>query len=150
MKLAVLVITYLAITITSCDENLSNNEISKIEFGTSFGICAGYCTQIVTISEGIATKTIKPQLSQNLEEKTCSIKYAEFESLAGDVDVASFMELEEIIGCPDCADGGSEWIELTTPQGTKKVTYEYGKEPAAVKSIIEELRKQYDLLGECE
>ncbi|MEQ9008910.1 MAG: hypothetical protein RLP12_13560, partial [Ekhidna sp.] len=72
------------------------------------------------------------------------------DELFSTINVQAFLSLEEIIGCPDCADGGSEWIEITTAQGSKKITYEFRHEPEEVKSFIGELRKYYDQLGECE
>ena len=150
MKLLSVHFVFLVALLTNCQEQVQSSEIIKIEFGTSFGMCAGYCTQTVTVMEGEVSKTIIPRMDQNLTEKTCAESFGGFHSLSLKVNQSAFMNLEEIIGCPDCAEGGAEWIEITTASGVKKVTYEYGKEPDAVKSFIGELRELYSQLGECE
>ncbi|SNT00399.1 hypothetical protein SAMN05421640_1971 [Ekhidna lutea] len=150
MKLFSLTIVFFGALLSNCQEQVQSSDVQKIEFGTSFGMCAGYCVQTLTVTEGHVSKTVTPRVNQNLEEKTCQQSYQEFNSLMSGIDTQEFLALDETIGCPDCADGGAEWIEITTPEGSKKVTYEFGKEPEAVKSIIEELRVLYAELGECE
>lgn len=150
MKLLSLGIVFIAASLSNCHEEVKSSDIIKIEFGTSFGMCAGYCTQTLTITDGQVSKTVIPRMNQNLKEKTCIADFTGFVELASKVNTNTFMSLDETIGCPDCADGGAEWVEITTPAGSKKVTYEFRKEPKEVASIIDELRKQYDLLGECD
>ena len=49
--------------------------------------------------------------------------------------------MPETIGCPDCADGGAEWIEIKLANGEKhKVTFEYMNAPSAFKNYISGLR----------
>lgn len=135
---------------TNCQDEVQSSEITKIEFGTSFGMCAGYCTQVLMITEGKISKTITPRLDKNLKEQTCSDSFDDFDSLIANIDSSEYIALDETIGCPDCADGGAEWIEITTANGSKKVTYEYGNEPNEIKPFIDDLRKYYNQLGECE
>ena len=52
--------------------------------------------------------------------------------------------MDEIIGCPDCADGGAEWIEITSGETSHKVTFEYNKSPDVFKSYIEILRSKLE------
>ena len=64
------------------------------------------------------------------------------------MDFVVFRNLEEVIGCPDCADGGAEWIEITTKDLNHKVTFEYNNEPEEMQDYIEILRefiKKYDV-----
>lgn len=150
MKLLSLTIVFFAAVMTNCKEEVQSSEVQKIEFGTSFGMCVGYCVQTLTVTEGKIYKTLTPRANQNLDEKTCQKDNSSFGSLWSKVDQYAFMNLEETIGCPDCADGGAEWVEITTAQGSKKVTYEFGNEPEEIKSLVSELRKYYDQLGECE
>ena len=58
-----------------------------------------------------------------------------------------FRNLEEVIGCPDCTDGGVEWIEITTSELSHKVTFEYFNEPEETQNYIDDLRdlmEQYE------
>ena len=150
MKLLSVLSVLFAALLSNCQEQVQSSEIIEIEFGTSFGMCAGYCVQTLTITEGEISKTVIPRMDQNLTEKTCSASFDGFGSLSSKVNLVAFMGLEETIGCPDCADGGAEWIKITTPEGSKNVAYEFGKEPDAVKSFIGDLKKLYDQLGKCE
>ncbi|WP_420577227.1 hypothetical protein [Ekhidna sp.] len=150
MKLISTLFVLFAALLTNCQDQVQSSEIIKIEFGTSFGMCAGYCTQILTISDGEVSKIVTPRSDKNLKERVCSDSFSDFGALTSKVDISKFLALDETIGCPDCADGGAEWIEITTPEGSKKVTYEFQKEPEAVRSFIDDLRELYDHLAECE
>ncbi|MEP0985397.1 hypothetical protein [Ekhidna sp.] len=150
MKLLSLGIVFIATLFSNCKDEVKNTEIVKIEFGTSFGMCAGYCTQILTVTRGNVAKVVIPRMDKNLQKKTCESSYSGYNALISELDVDAFMSLEETIGCPDCADGGAEWVEITTAEVSKKVTYEYGKTPDALLSIIDELKRQYNTLDECD
>ena len=52
-----------------------------------------------------------------------------WDSLTAAVDKRSFEKLDSIIGCPDCADGGAEWIQIEYGGKKKKVTFDYGNAP---------------------
>lgn len=53
-----------------------------------------------------------------------------------------FLALPTTIGCPDCADGGAEWLEIELKNGIKhKVTFEYNNEPSLLKDYILKLRE---------
>jgi hypothetical protein len=56
--------------------------------------------------------------------------------------IKDFFELPQTIGCPDCTDGGAEWLEIELADGrTHKLIYEYGNEPALLKNSVAILRK---------
>jgi len=58
------------------------------------------------------------------------------------INTTSFFKLPETIGCPDCADGGAEWLEIILLNGKKhKVTFEYRNEPTQLKNQIIKLRE---------
>lgn len=149
MKTIFTLITILTMA-SHCNNKMETTGITKIEFGTSFGNCLGYCIQMSTYTDGQVTKKLSPSRSQGIAPKECSKKWSGFHLITSKIDMIAFNDLEETIGCPDCADGGAEWIQIFTSDGSKKVTYEYGKEPAVVEPFISELRKQFNSLGECE
>ncbi len=119
-------------------------ELEYIEYGTSFGMCAGYCMKKITISD---SKIIFEKKSWNIEEYpivtiTESYNQSDWINLLTKVDYESFQELNPIIGCPDCADGGAEWIELKKLNGEAyKVTFEYGNEPEVLQNFIQDLKE---------
>jgi hypothetical protein len=66
------------------------------------------------------------------------------------LNINDFFDLPTTIGCPDCADGGAEWIEIELVDGGKhKVTFEYRHEPEKVKDYIIKLREQMNKSIHC-
>lgn len=58
---------------------------------------------------------------------------SQWETLVKNIDYNTFRKLPAVVGCPDCADGGAEWLEVRLTDGTlHKVTYEYGIEPVDI------------------
>ena len=74
------------------------------------------------------------------EEFSNSLK--DWTKLVGPLDVKKFNKMKESYGCPDCADGGSEYIEIKTMGGTKRVTIEYGTAFPDLEPLLTELRTQ--------
>jgi hypothetical protein len=69
------------------------------------------------------------------------------ESIQKMINIEDFFKLNEIYGCPDCADGGTEWIEIiTADKKTKKVTFEFGKNVPEIEKLINLLRKEREAL----
>jgi hypothetical protein len=63
------------------------------------------------------------------------------------IDTQKFFDLNDVYGCPDCADGGSEWIEIITDDDkSKKVTFEYGKTVPEIEKLIKLLREERETL----
>ena len=54
-----------------------------------------------------------------------------------------------MVGCPDCADGGAEWISFKLDGKMKEVTYEYGKAPDALKDLVLKLKEIKDGFADC-
>ena len=106
-----------------CDSDAVNPQLDRIEYGTSFGFCVGYCTQVLEVSPTQINKRLIPQVNEDLPQKNCTDSFASFESLLEKIDLEAFSELDETIGCPDCADGGAEWIEITTRDANKRVVF---------------------------
>jgi len=132
--------------VLSCSNNNEDGVIVQISYGTSFGECIGYCKKDLIIKPGrviysrsswypvIRTITNTNDLGEN-----------DWSFFKTNILLSPFLNLPKIIGCPDCADGGAEWIEIELDNGVKhKVTFEYHNEPSVVKSYIVELRKLLD------
>lgn len=131
----------IAMFLTSCTTEL-DKRIQKVSYGTSFGECMGYCKHQMVISRDsvkyscISNGNILPQ--KDVYKKMTFIGW---DSLRNNITVSSLLALPEVIGCPDCADGGAEWLELMLANGeTHKVTFEYGKEPVSIKDYIAKCR----------
>jgi hypothetical protein len=141
------IFTILLLLLYSCeaDEDMLtyNSEIVSIGYGTSKGDI-GYCNRnLEIIGTDIIFKASGQTVTGNLPEIEISgnISIEDWEALVNKIDVLIFRNMEEVIGCPDCDDGGSEWIEITTNDIIHKVVFEFENEPEEVKSYIDDLRE---------
>jgi hypothetical protein len=119
------------------------NQIIEIKYGTSFGECIGYCKRDLVLESGKVTYNCSGW-NANIQPITRSetLTLATWSDLKYNLNINSFFELPATIGCPDCADGGAEWIEIRLLNGnTHKVTYEYNHEPDFLKSNVSILRQ---------
>ena len=119
----------------------------EINYGTSFGMCVGPCRKEMNFANnqlnftvyytegrgaiGGIPKTYKEDLDLNLQKL-----------LSQSIDYEAFNKIEERIGCPDCADGGAEFVELIRYNIKHKVTFEYGKAPKEIEKLVTVLREK--------
>src|SRR6185295_14271553 len=55
------------------------------------------------------------------------LSQSDWADLSAAYDPITFNSLDSVIGCPDCADGGAEWVTVETEGKDRKVLFEYGK-----------------------
>ncbi|HCS20608.1 MAG TPA: hypothetical protein DIW47_08610 [Bacteroidetes bacterium] len=142
MRLMIVLVVLFSVSCAGTS-GINKSEIIEIRWGTSFGMCRGYCyAEYQYTPEG--TRLIRKGWDTAAYPKTLEVfspKPGEWTELKASIDLATFNALPERIGCPDCADGGAEWIEIITSEGGKKVTYEYGQVPTGLNAILKLLRK---------
>ncbi|CAF1160628.1 unnamed protein product [Adineta ricciae] len=135
-----------SLTLIFVNGKCNSKQITSISSGTSFGMCVGYCRRSISIKSQPKYQLIalkEPNYSQNeypTEEKRFSYTEKQWKKLINLLDVKNFEKLNETIGCPDCADGGAEWIEIQCKTEKKRVTFEYGQLIKGFEGIINELR----------
>ena len=128
----------------SCDDapfgHLPDDAV--IRWGTSFGECIGYCTQEVEVTPTLArltrTSSDPSHYPARVEER--DVSGATWSDLRAAVEASDITSLDDIYGCPDCADGGAEWVEVETQGSKKKVVFEAGDPPRGVASLVDALR----------
>jgi hypothetical protein len=150
LKLLILFCFLTAAAMFSGCEKKTDEDKLKISYGTSFGMCVGYCNNQLFISNA-KMELKKYENKPNAVPKVCTVEMAEtdWSKLADSIDLSVFNQLKESYGCPDCADGGAEWIQIEYGDKKHKVTFEYGKEPNEVKPYISTLRAQFDTFKDC-
>lgn len=113
-----------------------------IKTGTSFGFCIGYCSLEVMITENNVEYIKRSRDKDNYPPKVLNLllSNSEWEDLIEIINMDEFEKLDDVIGCPDCTDGGSEWIEIILKQKRKKVTFEYGDSLKETNKLLEKLR----------
>ncbi|CAF2953640.1 unnamed protein product [Rotaria sp. Silwood2] len=120
--------------------------IQSISSGLSFGMCRGYCQQSINVTSNplriVATKEAnfvqKPYPPIRQPFPFSSNQWEELISL---LNVSVFEALGDTVGCPDCADGGAEWIQVNWTEGSKRVTFENGRAIKGIEELIGKLRQ---------
>ena len=126
----------------SCSNETIYNKVAGVNYGTSFGMCVGYCKRDVSV-DSINTKVNCSSWSAELKpiSKVIQTSKSTWDSVRVLLNSKEFLLLPETIGCPDCADGGAEWLELKMANGEMhKVTFEYYHEPEILKNYLGALR----------
>ena len=109
--------------------------------GTSFGMCFGYCRTVLEVDSLVLTFTEVAQLKPlPTRTRTLPLSLADWKRVRALVDVAALRRLEGSHGCPDCADGGAEWIEIGSAGDPVRVTFEHGATLDGIGALQAELR----------
>lgn len=113
-----------------------------IRSGTSFGMCIGYCYTELTVSgtEATLTRTSREPERSPITHRL-ALRPSEWESLVALADSGALAGLQEVYGCPDCADGGAEWVEVQHDGQTRRVTFEHGATVPGIERLIARLRE---------
>lgn len=159
-----LLIALLSIALINCESMQIGQEPENIlstmtiKSGQSFGMCIGPCYQEMVIEGSkitfiVKTRELRGNGLENSEQKYYDNLTATEESKLTSLmntSLTAIQNSDEVIGCPDCADGGSEWIEIIENNSTEKVTFEFGHYPEKFKELTEflynkrsELAKKY-------
>ncbi|WP_255080325.1 hypothetical protein [Lacihabitans sp. CCS-44] len=135
-------------------KSTTNLSTITIKSGQSFGFCVGKCHAEMTIKDQHVNFLVKERNFESgvLENKEYAYKDVLSAQKVSDIekliDTQKFFNLNDVYGCPDCADGGSEWIEIITADDkSKKVTFEYGKTVPEIEKLIKLLREEREALS---
>ena len=126
-------------------QQMKKSDISSISSGTSFGKCVGYCRQSIEINSNPLEVTASREANFNQGTfPPIHLKFdltsTEWNDLIDLIDLEALKSLDDRIGCPDCADGGEEWIEIDWKIGGKRVTFENGQNVQGLEQFIDKLR----------
>jgi hypothetical protein len=118
------------------------DDVSVIRATTSFGFCLGYCKttleitsdQLVYVEEATRSGELPPV------RRTAAVAASEWEALVAALDRSKIESLPETLGCPDCADGGAESIEVVGPDWRKSVTFEFGATIPELQPLLDRVR----------
>ena len=114
-----------------------------IRAGTSFGMCAGHCVTELTLDETevVFTETSREPERFPTRTRTAALTADEWAELARLADPDDFEGLPPTLGCPDCADGGAEWVEVEHQGERRRVTFEYGSEVPGIGALVRRVRE---------
>jgi hypothetical protein len=66
-----------------------------------------------------------------------------------EAEFVAFQKVEAQLGCPDCADGGAEYLELSHKGHKHRVTFEFGKAIPGFETLLAAARKERDAFNKC-
>jgi hypothetical protein len=131
-------------------KNEQTTDIKSIFYGTSFGECMGYCRQSIMITENKIVFT-KSGWTDEYKPVNCeqALSNNGWNNIITKIELDSFLSLPNIIGCPDCADGGAEWIKIETSDSLHTITFEFGNSPNEVRNYIGLLQNYFKGFKDC-
>jgi hypothetical protein len=134
-----------------CEKETDYGEVQYLSYGTSFGECLGYCVREVVVSGWITFTKSGWEVDGALPDSSCSLTFirSPLPDYLEEIDQDAFLALDETLGCPDCADGGAEWLELGFREQVKRVTFEYMNEPEELQDIILSMRELMESFNDC-
>jgi len=127
---------------------LNPQVLIQINSGTSYGECWGYCVFELQLDNSNALFTasgwgwyefpdllLEDNLSQEMWQQIIEL-----------LDFEYFQSLDDVYGCPDCADGGAEFIEIIYDGVAKQVTFDAYTEIDGIQELtilLRDLRAEY-------
>jgi hypothetical protein len=146
MRTLFLFLTVISI-LTGCNtakEATKSNSVLSIVHGTSFGHCRGYCIREMHYN---GTSLSYKEMSRDtvnfpMKEINEQFSQSQLEELAAQLDSEKWEALDSVIGCPDCADRGAEYLIITTGKGTRKVLYDAHSTPEGLENILKTIREK--------
>ena len=126
--------------------SINTKAIRSISSGSSFGMCRGYCQQAINVTSS-PTQLVASKRSNNDQVAYPSVRKqfpyssTQWKNLLALVNLSKFQALSDTVGCPDCADGGAEWIQMNWANGSKRVTFEFGKTLKGNEKLVGKLRE---------
>ncbi|MBI1183653.1 hypothetical protein GC194_05255 [bacterium] len=126
--------------LTNNTEN-SADSILFIKHGTSFGMCDGYCFQEITFTKDLIVNIEKSWIKEQPDKTdTLKMERTKWQNMINAIDIKAFYMLPHLIGCPDCMDGGAEWLIIGTKNNEWKVEFDYGSDSVATKKLLSIIR----------
>ncbi len=135
------------LVLAACNDSVvpQTGRIDRIVSTTSFGMCVGYCKTRLEITQAETVLVREPggRGGTNLpvQRLTGKLDAGEWQELSRLAEAAKFDGLPPVIGCPDCADGGAESLEVSGPSGIRTVSFDHGAKVEPLQSLLDRVRE---------
>lgn len=122
------------------------NDVRQVVSTTSFGMCVGYCSTRLEVSESQAVLIRSARGGRggaDLPDQrfAAPLTPAEWQDIAAMAASASIDRLPATIGCPDCADGGAESLAIARgADEPRTVTFEHGATIPEAQPLLDRVR----------
>jgi hypothetical protein len=110
-------------------------------------MCVGYCATRLELSASGAVLVREARggrgAPQNLPEQRfvkpiSATEWKEISRLAASTDLSG---LPDVIGCPDCADGGAVTLTISGDRGARTITFDHRASVAEAQPLLERVRQ---------
>ena len=123
----------------------ASTNVRQVVSTTSFGMCIGYCTTRLEISEGQAVLVREARGGRGVHDLpeqriSAALTPGEWREIASLAATTSLTGLPPVIGCPDCADGGAESLTIASADGSRSVSFEYGAAIEPAQPLLDRVR----------
>ncbi len=132
---------------------LAPTSVTRVVSTTSFGMCVGYCTTRLEITEGEAVLIREArggrgapnpaQVPQRFSTPLTASEWQEIQHLAAATDLTT---VPDVVGCPDCADGGAEGLTIESASVAESVSLEFRADLPAAQPLLNRVRALRDEL----
>lgn len=123
---------------------------SYVAGGTFFGECGGACKMDITV-QGDAVNFVARDWDGTVYVDNNAILTTEGLDLARTLAVNLVgVELQEVYGCPDCADGGGAYVTLRRDSVESTHTYEFGQPPEGLQACDQFTLLLRDAMAGCQ
>ena len=159
MRLTMLLpIAALAMAACASSPAPSAANVTRVVSTTSFGMCIGYCTTRLELTEGQAVLIREPRggrggaINHHAEPQRFSrplsgAEWRDIQRLAAQTDLTA---VPDVVGCPDCADGGAEGLTIEGPSGAESVSLEFRADLPQAQALLNRVRALRDELAPAE
>lgn len=137
---------------SSTEQTLADVDPLTIRTGSSFGMCVGNSCRKEYVFNGTSVTLVQSGARTQSPAQTCqrTISATEWNALkAAAANFDAFSQQPAVIGCPDCADGGAEYIELEQGDRRHRVTFPFSKTVPGFDPLVNALRQQREQFTEC-
>lgn len=110
---------------------------------TSFGFChpRAYCSSRLELFPRQAVMTFDSRALGTVVQRR-AVDAALWTRALKALDADALRALPDVVGCPDCADGGAESVQVGFGDGgSAKVTFEYGDDVRGIEEVVSVLRE---------
>lgn len=131
-----------AISALTSLSNSYTDTIIYIKHGISFGMCHKYCFHETRIENNRKISVSKFRAKEQLYiSDTLQIDEKYWQNVVQAINLKTFYKLPHTLGCPDCTDGGAEWIEIGTKYNVWKVEFDYGSHITELENLLTIVRQ---------
>lgn len=155
MQRILLILSIIGI-VTSCsndDDGIEINEQNFLVFGHFYGECVGEgCVETFKLTETkLFEDTIDDYSGQNLDFiELSNEKFQQTKDLENFFPNQLLNTQEEIIGCPDCADGGGIFIQYSNKDKLKswRIDQDKSNVPSYLHEFIDKVNEKIRIINE--